>query len=157
MTLDTGMTKPAFVSEKECKDIALLMQRKYAGFIAERYFDVAVTKDVVGVHAKVTLRNESGSFFYPVEGRISHQDTDLAPRESALFLLDYMDGYFDEYFREGGDCYLPIDWAEYESDGVPLQLKGQIYNLVVEKMADEFLAGNGALDDETTVEKPLLH
>jgi hypothetical protein len=105
------MTIPAkpFLSETECNEIASLMQRKYVGFLAERFFEVAVSRDRLGVHAKVTLRNQSGSFFYPVEGRIADVDSDLTQRENVLFLLDYMDAYFDEYFREGGDVYLPID------------------------------------------------
>ncbi len=133
----------AFITETECKDLASLLNRKYAGFLAERYFEVVVDRNPIGVHAKVTLRNSSGSYFYPVEGRIADVDHDMTAREGGQLLLDYMGSYFDEYFREGGDVYLPIDWTEYEMDGVPLQMKGQIHNLAIEKMADEFLAGKG--------------
>ncbi len=153
-------TDAPFITEAECTELAQLMQRKYAGFLAERYFEVSVSTDPIGVHAKVTLRNKTGAYFYPVEGRIAHVDTDLSPRASGLFLLEYTDAYFDEYFREGGDVYLPIDWAEYESEGVPLQLKGQIFNLVIEKMADELLAGTGGvakLDDASGEDFETLH
>lgn len=152
-----GVTVP-FVEAAECSDLAALMQRKYAGFLAQRFFEVSVSKDVTGVHAKMTLRNQDGSFFYPVEGRMAFVDSDLSPRESALLLLNYMDAYFDEYLREGGDVYLPIDWAEYEYEGVPLQLKGQIYNLVIEKMADELLRGAGGADlADDDGDAPVLH
>lgn len=149
---DMTTTKP-FVSTDECGEIARMMERKYASFIGERSFQLAANKDGFGVYATVTLHNQTGSFFYPVEGRISHQDHDLSARDAALMLIDYIDAYFGEYFQEGGDVYLPIDWAEYELDGVPLQLKGQILNLEVEKMADAWLAGA----DEIGEAKEQLH
>ncbi|MBM4251457.1 MAG: hypothetical protein FJ146_05765 [Deltaproteobacteria bacterium] len=129
--------------QAECEDLARLLDRKFAGLRGPRYFAVEFSKDAQGVYAKVTLRNESGSYFYPVESRIAFADTDLSDRAAAMFLLDYMTEYFAEYFREDGDCYLPIDWTEYQWDGVAFQVKGQILNLELEKMADELLAGYG--------------
>lgn len=131
----------------ECEDLARLLDRKFAGLRAQRYFAVEFSKDAQGVYAKVTLRNESGSYFYPVEARIAFADTDLSDRAAAMFLLDYITEYFAEYFREDGDCYLPIDWTEYQWDGVGFQVKGQILNLELEKMADELLAGYGGGSD----------
>ncbi len=128
-----------FLSKTELDAIAVVMDRKYASQVNHRRFEVSANKDATGVYAKVTLRNRSGSFFYPVEGRIANLDHDMAPKEAAIYVLDYIDAYFAEFFREGGEVYLPIDWSEYEYDGVPLQLKGQILNLEVEKMADELL------------------
>jgi hypothetical protein len=138
--------QPKFVSPDECAELVRLMARKYAASLDHRYFEAELNKDSRGVYAKVTLRNQTGSFFYPVEGRLAHLDHDMSEREAALFLLNYIDAYFDEYFREGGEVYLPIDWADYEDDGIPLQLKGQIFNLEVERMADELLE-RGSLGD----------
>lgn len=132
-------TKPDFVTEAEMKDAATVMARKYASFMNDRAFQIALKKDNRGVYATVTLANASGSYFYPVEGRMAALDHEMSQRDAALFLLSYIDLYFAEYFREGGDMYLPIDWADYEHDGVKLQLKGQILNLEVERMADALL------------------
>jgi len=130
-----------FITEDECTEVSRQLERKYAGSLGERHFETQARKDGQGVYAKVTLRNQSGSYFYPVEGRIAHMDHDMNARDAGLFLLDYIDTYFAEYFREGGDIYLPIDWADYEMDDIPLQLKGQIFNLEIELMADELLQG----------------
>ena len=124
----------------ECAEIADTLNRKYAGFVGARHFEVETSKDSTGIHAKVTLRNRSGSFCYPVEGRLAHIDHDLGLRDAAHLLLDFIDAYFAEYFREG-DVYLPIDWADYESDGITLQMRGQILNLEAERLADEWLKG----------------
>lgn len=144
--------KDTFLTTDECAALADVMQRKYASLAGRRQFLIEAKKETRGVYAKVTLRNESGSFFYPVEGRIADIDHDLTPREACLLVLDYIDAYYAEYLREGGDVYLPIDWAEYEVDGIPLQLKGQILNLEVENMADDWLnglrpVGNAAQED----------
>lgn len=128
------------LNEAELKEFASLLNRKYASMIHERHFEVVMAKDARGVYATVTLRNPSGSYFYPVEGRVAHDDHEMSVRDACSFLLDYIDSYFEEYFRGGGEVYLPIDWSDYEHEGVVLQLKGQILNLEVERMADEILS-----------------
>lgn len=132
------MMTPADLSQ-----VASVMDRKYATERKQRRFEVTASKDATGVHAQVTLRNATGSFFYPVEGRLAHLDHDMTAKEATLFLLEYIDAYFAEFFREGGEIYLPIDWADYDFDGVPMQLKGQVLNLEIEKMADELLEPTG--------------
>lgn len=137
-----------FLTPQDLAELASLMNRKYAGHLNQRRFEATANKDATGVYAKVTLRNASGSYFYPVEGRLAHLDHDMNAKDAALFLLEYIDAYFAEYFKEGGEVYLPIDWADYDYDGVPMQLKGQILNLEVEKMADALLEQG---------DKPTLH
>ena len=66
----------------------------------------------------------------------------------ALLLCEYIGEYFAEYFREGGELYLPIDWADYSWEGVPLQMRGQILNLEAERLADELLANEKPHDAE---------
>lgn len=136
--MNTETTAP-FLTPDDLSELASVMDRKYASHLNQRRFEAVANKDATGVYAKVTLKNKSGSFFYPVEGRLAHLDHDMTPKEAALFLLEYIDAYFAEYFKEGGEVYLPIDWADYDYDGVPMQLKGQILNLEVEKMADAWL------------------
>jgi hypothetical protein len=116
-----------------------MLSRKYGAALKQRYFEVDLKRDGSGVYAKVTLRDRSGSFYYPVEGRIAHEDHSMSSRDAALFLVDYIDAYYEEYLRDG-ETFLPIDWAEYESEGVVFQLKGQVLNLEAEKLADEILA-----------------
>ena len=149
----TGTTANNWFDQSECADLARLLDRKFAGLRGARYFGVEFSKDGQGVYAKVTLRNDSSSYFYPVEARIAFADTDLGERAAGMFLLDYISEYFAEYFREDGDCYLPIDWTEYQWDGVAFQVKGQILNLELEKMADELLAG---FDLDVEAPKPTL-
>ena len=130
-----------FLSISDCKELATLLSRKYAGLIQNRYFDIEVARGYTEILVKVTLRNQSGSFYYPVEARLKRIDYPRSAREAGMFLLDYVGSYFDEYLRSGGEVYLPIDWVEYECDGVIFQLKGQILNLELEQLADRWLEG----------------
>ena len=133
----------AAISVEECKRYADLLNKKYAHYVAARWFEASIEQDMHGVYAKVVLRNESSSFYYPVEGRLAYAQQSISVRDAALLLMEYIDIYFDQYFKEDCDVFLPIDWADFTCEGVDLQLKGQILNLEVEQLADDFLRSHG--------------
>lgn len=140
---DANDKDQTLLTPDECGELAAIMGRKYAAFLQQRHFEVSCRKDGRGIYAQVLLRNKSGSYYYPVEGRLAHSSHALSDRQAVLLLIDFIDGYFSEYFKENGDVYLPIDWADYESEGIPLQLKGQILNLEAEHLADALLGTDG--------------
>jgi hypothetical protein len=116
-----------------------LLTRKYRSYIGGKFFTVNAEPHMGGVAVSVILRNQSRSYFYPVEARIRHGEANLTETEAALFLVDYIDVYFDEFFRAGGEVYLPIDWADFTYGGKTFQLRGQILNLELEQMADDWI------------------
>ncbi len=131
------------LAEEEAKKIATTMTKKYEAYLKDRQFYVETNHqdNIVGV--KVLLRNTNESFYYPVEGRVDLVGEELAnKREAALFLIDFIDLYFTDYFDEDEALYLPIDWSGFEYDAVNFQLRGQILNLHVERMADALLAAD---------------
>ncbi len=126
----------------ENSDIASALQRKYAAFTGNRKFTLDSEADSQSVSLTLTLKNDDESFFYPVEGRIAWREEGLSQKAAAGVLIDVMDNYFQEYLVNDGEVFLPIDWQDYESaDGQKIQLRGQIRNLKLEKMADDLLAG----------------
>ena len=127
--------------QADCQEMLRLMERKHAATKGDHYFEASVTADDDQVVTKVILRNLSGSYYYPVEGRLAHQEQELSQRDAFLLLFDYIDLYFEEYLKTR-EVYLPIDWADYECEGAQLQLRGQILNLEAERLADEYLAGS---------------
>ena len=66
-----------FISADECAKLSLLMNNKYASFLGQRSFEASIKKDERGVYAKVILRNRDGSYYYPVEARVLHDEHDL--------------------------------------------------------------------------------
>ncbi len=132
-TVTTALT-PA-----ECTDLAKIMTLKYGAHLKDRVFSMEAQVEKAGVMITVTLASPNGRFHYPVEARMETTIQDLTPREACTFLLDYVDGYFEEYLQE--EILLPIEWKEYDYEGRSLQIRGQILNLELERAADALLKG----------------
>lgn len=128
------------LTDAECRELATVMNRKYAGYLGARSFEISVTMDDNGVFVKVLLRDPEGTYYYPVDSRMNVAKAKMDRREAAMLMLDYSDMYFDEYFQQGEDVYLPIDWSSHECEGVTFEMKGQIQNLKLEGEADEILS-----------------
>lgn len=133
--------KDAIPDSEECVSLAGLLKKKYASYLNERFFEIKLSNDKIGVYATVTLRDAVGKFYYPVEGRVDYGMQNLDAREASLFLLDFIDSYFEEFLKNQGEVYLPIDWAEYHHQDKTLHVKGQIRNLQMEELGDAWLAG----------------
>lgn len=129
-----------WLSSEDCALLADGLNKKYSPFTGERYFQFQSGGDASVIEVTATLRNQDGSFFYPVETRIDFTDQGVPAEKAKGALVDTIDQYYQEYLLNGGDVYLPIDWADYESEGMRLQMRGQVRNLVLEKMADDLLA-----------------
>lgn len=127
------------LSVEEQADLLRLLNTKYASFLNGRSFQLKIFSDAQMVEITLTLSNTSETFFYPVQGRVSFKEWELTKKEAVLFLLDYMDYYFEEFFKDGEGIYLTIDWSKHVFDSVEFYLKGQILNLHMERQAEAFL------------------
>ena len=134
--------KQEFLAENELKELTQIMNIKYGAHLKERDFKLSQTKDKENLNVKVILEKEDESFYYPVEAQINFIEEELSQKEAALFLFDYIDYYFDEYFKEDETIYLNIDWKKVQFDSKSFQIKGQILNLKQEKAAENFLNNN---------------
>lgn len=120
--------------------IAAALQKKYAAFTGDRNFTCDGWSDNQTIQLTVVLKNLDESFFYPVEGRIAWREEGLAKTKATNILTDMIDSYFQEYLLNDGEVLLPIDWQDYTLDDHTIQLRGQIQNRKLEKLADEILA-----------------
>lgn len=129
-----------FLDQDDCDALAKAMESKYAMALKGRTFTVEAEVKGRGVFVKVILSNQDKSYYYPVEARVLYEKEEMQRGEAALFLLDYIDAYFDEYLtQENEEIYLPIDWADFQYEAVDFQMRGQILNLKLEELAEEFL------------------
>ena len=137
------------LTSDECAELATIMNCKYASSLKGRLFFIETEHrhSSVFVTVTVTLRNGAGNFVYPAEGRMALAEQGLTEREAALFLLDYLDFYFAEYFQEDEDVFLPIAWDQRSFEGVEFQVRGQKRNLEREAAADKWLLTRGGLSD----------
>jgi len=123
-----------------------LLNKKHAIFLDKRSFTISASEDESVVTSSVTLRNKDDSFHYPIETRLSYDPAEMTAQQSAVFLIDYIDLYFEQYFEEGEDLLLPIAWAKHNYDAVEFEIRGQIRNKCVEDMADRLLENSTQLN-----------
>lgn len=127
------------VTKDECRKLAQAMASKNQVYLDGRTFKIKCDQQESMVTVTLTLSNESQSFVYPVEARIDSAKEGLSVRDASLFLIDYIDAYFEDFFADGEELYLPIDWADMTYDANNFQIKGQILNVKAEDLADELL------------------
>ena len=133
----SAMSEQAILEKNQ--ELASLLEKKYGAWLGQRFFEVHSSSQFAVVSVKVTLRNADKSFFYPIEGRIQFEDQDLKADAARDLLMDYIDAYLEEFLTGGEETYLPIDWANFDCDGVELQLRGQILNIKLEELANQLL------------------
>jgi hypothetical protein len=127
------------LSQEEMNALADQMNKKYGNYVGNRSFKVECDIGPSEAHATVVLSNSDESFYYPVEARLNYIDEEMSKRSAALFLIDYIDVYFEEYLTEDEQIFLNIDWTKHEYEAVNFEIKGQILNLKLERLADELL------------------
>ena len=129
-----------FLTDAECVELAEIMVKKYRIAMKDRSFSIRASVQDKGVYVTIILSNKDQSYYYPVEARMMFDAEEMEPREAALFLIDYIDVYFEEYlYEEDEQIYLPIDWSDHEYEAINLQIRGQILNQKLDAMADEWL------------------
>lgn len=139
MTLENA---PEFLTNEECQELAETMMKKYRIALKDRAFSIKASLQGKGVYITILFSNPDQSYYYPVEARVMYAEEEMSPREAALFLIDYIDTYFEEYLlEEDEELFLPIDWTDHEYEAVDFQIKGQILNRKLESLADEWLKG----------------
>ena len=119
--------------------LAEAMNGKYAAFLAGRCFAITAEEIDGALHVTTLLRNSDESFYYPVATRIDYKAEELSLHQAFMFLVDYIDSYFEEYLTEDDDLFLPIDWTHHQYEATDFQIKGQILNKKAEDLADKLL------------------
>ncbi len=129
-----------FLNAEDCDALAKAMESKYAMALKGRTFKVEAEVKGRGVFVKVILSNQDRSYYYPVEARVLYEKEEMQRGEAALFLIDYIDAYFDDYLtQENEEIYVPIDWADFQYEAIDFQMRGQILNLKLEELAEQLL------------------
>ena len=115
------------------------MTANYAPYLQGRSFAIVAMECEGALYVTTLLSNSDESFYYPVDTRIDYKAEEMSRYDAFIFLVDYLDLYFEEYLTEDDDLLLTIDWTFHQYDAVDFQMKGQIINKKMEKMADELL------------------
>ena len=125
-------------SERDLAQLNARFDSRFYDVRGERFFAIDARTHDDKVWVQSLLRNSSDTFHYAVEA-FTTKNKDKHPRAQAFFLLAYIDAYWDEYFSEDENVYLPIDWTEHCYREETFFIKGQILNLKAERLANELL------------------
>jgi len=148
MAIDKFDPDSLVLTLEEIQKVEKSLNTKFASWLKDRNFQVSATADENSAEVNVTLKNHNESFCYPIESRIMHKEQNVSKKESVMFLVDYIESYFDEYFREEERVYLPIDWMAYDCEGISFQIKGQVLNVCLDNLADRLLAGEVVSEED---------
>lgn len=130
------------VDQKAISELSKILNLKHAASLEDRSFTLSCSKENDMIEVQVILKNSDESFYYPVTVCVNRQVYKQSDKDLALILLDYLDIYFDNFFREDENLFVPIDWVEHQFEGVTLRMKGQVLNRYQELKANELLSAD---------------
>jgi hypothetical protein len=137
------MTKRLMTPEFEAKALAALRQR-YAAFI-RRDEDFRIASHEVESDAwtlSVVFESADRSLHLPVDVALLAADNGKMANDDARdALVDFVDYFFDRYFRESREATLPIEWAPLTFGEFTVRARGWEKNLRLEELADKLLEG----------------
>jgi hypothetical protein len=139
------VTRKSVLTDEQRQKSKELLNLKYRGFLNDRFINVKDYFDAEGAYVDLTICNSDESFSYEIGSRV-HKDQVSSPETAVGLLFDGLDSYLGEYFNSEESTLLPIDYADYDISEKVFQLKGQIYNRKLERLADELLRD---IDPET--------
>jgi hypothetical protein len=107
---------------------------------------------------KITLKNHDNSFIYPIEC-VAYSNKDLGGLKPELqegawltlaqATLEYVMIYLEEFFEEGRELYLPLDWSHHSlTEETSILLRGFFRNKAIEDLADSLLKEHGNGDHQ---------
>lgn len=119
--------------------IADTLNKKYASHLNQRCFEVFCWCKDDAAYVTMLLSDAQESYYYPVETCMQLGEQAPSPLEAAYLLCDYVDLYWQSYFAEEEEVYVPITWTEVNFQGHALYIKGQILNKALASEGDRLL------------------
>ena len=141
----SGTWKDRFFTPEEIGEIEAVFNDRFFAYLKtdENIF-------VEGHYSEATcfitliFKNQDETYYYPFEASLSSvENPDIQADEAKMTLVDFIGAYFDEFFAEERQTYVPINWATFNIEGVKIKARGQISNKKLEKQADELLKATG--------------
>jgi hypothetical protein len=105
-------------------------------------------------HVTCTLKNNDETYCYPFEATISSKEhRNLPATEAKNLLLDFIGAYFEEFFADSRQTFVPVEWAVFRIEDTNIHARGQIINKKLEKDADNVLKSAGFDENGDLIKK----
>ena len=142
------MNRKPFLTEQTTGKVEQGLQNRYGRFLqdGERFKVTGKSEDDAWTIC-VTFENTDQSLHLPVEVVLMVNENPQCTTDQARdTLVDFIDYYFDRYFKGARHVTLPIDWKAIPFGEYTIRARGWERNLKLEVAADRLLAG-GSVDD----------
>ena len=138
-----SMQKP-LLSEEFSDKFQLEFHKRYAGHLRHgerlRIANHAIEEGAWTL--SVIFENPDRSLHLPVDVALVGSDNPkLSHDEARDVLVDFIDYFFDRYFRDAREVTLPLDWAGFPFGDYTVRARGWEKNLRLEELADKLLEG----------------
>lgn len=136
-------------TDDELFHIKKLLNKKHLVYLENETFEVesGVSQDQIQI--RVSFIKNDNSTSYPIECIFMKETAEEFKELSiAVAMLDYLDIYWENYFSEERNVFIPLDWSKHEFEGIIFYMRGFVRNLQLEAHADNFLLkyGHGEYD-----------
>ena len=137
------MAKVLMTEEFQAKFLAELGKRHVRNLrVGEAFHADHQEMDEATWSLTVTFQNADKSVYLPVEvAMLAAENPRLTSDEARDVLVDFVDYFFDRYFRDAREVTLPIDWGTFPFGEFTVRARGWEKNLRLEQLADRLLAG----------------
>jgi len=135
------MQKPLLDAARSAR-IAALLDSRHGKSLRDETLDIAARVEGENPVMQVVLRSRDRSLVYTMEAALVRSDyPTIGLSEGLDVCVDFLDWYLGEYFREGRDAFLPLDWKKFRFGDLEVMARGDLRNDLLEDLADAWLRG----------------
>jgi len=133
--------KDRFFKPEEIAQMEAVFNEKFFSFLKKDenvFFEGYFSEQTC--YITVLLKNEDETYYYPFETAIPlNQNPGVTEDGAKKFLLDFIGEYFETFFADERETFVPVDWTLFEVEGANIYARGQVVNKKLEKMGDAIL------------------
>ena len=131
-------------SNEEIVNIKKLLSKKHLLYLENETFEIDSGTLSDQIQICISLIKNDKSTYYPIECIfIKESNHSIKETEIAFTMLDYVDLYWENYFSEERNVFIPLDWSKHEFEGVSFYMRGFVRNLHLESQAEAYLLKHG--------------
>lgn len=135
------MARPLLTPEHAARIVDTLSIRHGRKLDDER-FTVGARLEDETVVVTLTLERLDRTFLYRMESAMTPTEDESVSAADALDLcLDFLDWYLGEYFKDGREILLPLDFQPHRFGEFEVLARGDVLNPLLEDAADAWLRG----------------
>lgn len=142
--------KDRFLSPEEIAQMEAVFNERFFDFLEKdenAFFEGYFSNG--NLFITLIISNEDESYYYPFETMLRGSENEGIDEEKArMALVDFIGTYFEDFFNNNRQTYIPIDWSPYTMDGIKFYAKAQVINKKLEKEADDILKSAGFYENE---------